>query len=140
MAMLGISYGYVLTDVVGAGHWWQGNLELRGELSYGAQYHPDGDWLINLTPHIRYNFATGTHLVPFIGVGAGLSATGIGAPDLSGAFQFNAQATAGAHWFVSDDWSVTLEARFLHVSCAGISSPNHGLNGVVAMVGVSHYF
>jgi hypothetical protein len=33
-----------------------------------------------------------------------------------------------------------VEARYLHVSDAGISSPNFGLNGVMGMIGLTWFF
>ena len=69
-----------------------------------------------------------------------MTATSISAPDLSNTFEFNLQATVGAHWFFHDDLALTLEARYLHMSCAGISDPNRGLNAVAGLVGISFFF
>ena len=140
LALASFSYGHMLGPVREESHWYRGNWELRGELFTGEQFSPDQNWIVGLTPHLRYDFATGTRLVPFADVGAGVSATGIGPPDLSGTFEFNLQGTVGAHWFIRDNLAVTAEARYLHVSCAGIHSPNLGLNGVVGTVGLSWFF
>jgi len=69
-----------------------------------------------------------------------VSATSIGPPDLSNTFEFNLQATAGMYWFLRDDLALNLDGRYLHMSCAGISTPNLGLNGVVGMVGITFFF
>jgi hypothetical protein len=74
--------------VKGKDHWYRGNWEVRGELFGGAQFSPENDWLVGLTPHLRYNFATGTRWIPFIDAGSGVMATSIGLPDLSGTLQF----------------------------------------------------
>jgi hypothetical protein len=140
LTLLSISYGQVLGNVVGQGHWYRGNWELRGELFGAAQVSPERDWLVGLTPHLRYDFATGTHWIPYADIGAGVSATGIGRPDLSGTFEFNLQANTGLQWFVRDDVALTFEAGYLHMSCAGINDPNQGLNGVKAMFGVTWFF
>ncbi len=84
----------------GQGHWYRGNLEGRLELFGGGQYSSETDWLVGLTHHLRYNFAIGTRWIPFFDVGAGVTATGIGPPDLSGTFEFNLQVGPGVHWFV----------------------------------------
>jgi len=130
----------MLTGVVGQDHWYRGNWEIRQELFGGAQVSPSRDWVVGLTPHLRYNFATGTRWIPYADAGAGVSATGIGHPDLSGTFEFNLQANTGVHWFVRDNMALTFEGGYLHLSCAGISSPNLGLNGVKAMFGVTWFF
>jgi hypothetical protein len=140
LALLSLSYGCMLGHTVGIDHFYRGNWELRGELFGGAQFSPTTDWIVGLAPHLRYNFATGTRFIPFIDGGAGATATSIGPPDLSNTFEFNLQATVGMHWFIQDNLSLTLEARYLHLSCAGISHPNLGLNGVMGMIGLTRFF
>jgi hypothetical protein len=100
LALIALSYGHMLGHGWGEGHWYKGNLELRGELFTGAQFSPGTEWLVGLTPHLRYSFATGTRWVPFADAGAGVTATGIGPPDLSGTFEFNLAAGEGIQWFL----------------------------------------
>lgn len=140
LVLLSVSYGYMLGGLVAKDHWYQGNWEFRAELFGGAQVSPSRDGVGGLTPHIRYDFATGTHWVPYIDGGAGVSATGIGPPDLSGTFEFNLQLNGGVHWFVRDNLAVTFEAGYLHMSDAGIHDPNQGLNGVKGLAGVTWFF
>ena len=140
LALAGLTYGHMLDRTSGEDHWYRGNLEFRLELFSGAQFSPTTEWLVGLTPHLRYNFATGTRWIPFFDVGVGVSATSIGPPDLSGTFEFNLQAGTGIQWFLKDNMALTLEARYLHMSCAGINHPNLGLNGVTGMLGVVFFF
>ncbi|HEV2394594.1 MAG TPA: acyloxyacyl hydrolase [Verrucomicrobiae bacterium] len=140
LAFLSLSYGHMIGRIMGKGAWYRGNWELRLEAFGGAQFSPDSNWLFGLTPHLRYNFATGTRFVPFLDGGAGLTATGIGPPDLSNTFEFNLQGGVGVHWFVGDEMALTLEGRYLHLSCAGLSQPNQGLNTVLGLVGVTFFF
>jgi len=140
LALGSLSYGHMLGKVLGQGHWYRGNAELRLELFSGAQFSPETQWFVGLTPHVRYNFATGTRWIPFADAGAGVTGTGIGPPDLSGNFEFNLQAGGGLHWFLRDNMAITLDARYVHWSCAGIHEPNLGLNGLTGMVGVTFFF
>jgi lipid A 3-O-deacylase len=140
LALTTLSYGHMLSRVWGEGHWYRGNLEFRLELFTGAQFSPSREWFVGLTPHLRYNFATGTRWIPFVDGGAGVTATSIGPPDLSGTFEFNLQAGTGIQWFLKDNVALTMEARYVHWSCAGISNPNLGLNGVTGMLGLSFFF
>jgi len=143
LALLSASYGHMLGGVVGQEHWYRGNFEGQIELFGGMQYRPSVDtdgWLVGLTPHLRYNFATGTRWVPFMDAGAGVTAMGIGPPDVSGTFEFNLQASAGVHWFLRDDVALTSDVRYTHYSCAGIHAPNSGINTVSFMVGVTWFF
>ena len=140
LALTCLGYGRTVGHVKGRGHWFQGNLELRAELFAGSEFSPSSQWIAGLTPHLRYDFATGTRLVPFFGIGAGVTGTGIREPDLSNAFEFNLQAGGGAHWFFKDNLALTLEFRYLHLSCAGISFPNLGVNTLLGTVGLSRFF
>jgi len=143
LGLLSISYGHMLGRVVGGDHWYRGNFEGRLEVFGGMQYHPNIDtdgWFIGLTPHLRYNFATGTRWVPFFDVGAGVTATGIGPPDLSGTFEFNLQATIGVQYLLRDNLALTGDVSYMHMSCGGIHSPNLGINDVAFMLGVTWFF
>jgi len=140
LAIASLTYGHMLGQVIGEGHWYRGNPEFRLEAFTGAQFSPSVEWFVGLTPHIRYNFATGTRWVPFFDVGAGVTATGIGPPDLSGTFEFNLQAGGGVHYFLENNLAITLDAHYTHWSCAGIHKPNNGLNGVTGMLGMTFFF
>lgn len=141
LGLASLSYGHMWGGVRGAeDSWYRGNWEIRGELFGGSQFNQSGDWVVGLTPHLRYDFATGTRWVPFVDAGAGVSATGIGSPDLGGTFEFNLQCNAGVHWFMRDHLALTLEAGYLHLSCAGIDNPNLGVNGVTGMAGITWFF
>jgi hypothetical protein len=140
LVLTSVSYGHMLNHTVGEGHFYRGNWELRGELFGGVEFSPSSEWVIGLAPHLRYNFATGTRFVPYFDAGAGVTATSIGPPDLSNIFEFNLQATVGTQVFLRDNLALTLEARYLHLSCAGISNPNRGLNGVAGLVGLAFLF
>jgi hypothetical protein len=140
LAITSLTHGWMLGRVQGADRWFRGNWELRVELSAGAQFSPDTDWFVGFTPHLRYNFATGTRWIPFVGGGAGVTGTGIGEPDLGGVFQFNEQVGIGTHWFVRDSVAITVEARYVHWSNAGIEKPNSGLNGITALFGMTFFY
>jgi len=139
LALLSLSYGKVLGGVTGDG-WHRGNWEGRLELFAGAEFAPSVESLIGLTPHLRYDFATGTPWVPFADVGAGVTATSIGPPDLSGTFEFNLQAGFGTYYFFRKNLAATFEARYIHLSCARIHKPNLGLNSIMGTVGLTWFF
>lgn len=140
LALGSVSYGRMWGDVKGEGHWWRGNWEWRAEVFGGAQFHPTGDYLVGLTPHLRYNFATGTRWVPFFDLGAGVTGTDIRNGDLGGWFQFNLQAGAGVNYFFRNNAALSLEARYLHLSNARLSTPNLGLNSILFLAGLNWFF
>jgi lipid A 3-O-deacylase len=140
LALLSLSYGHMLGNVVGGDHWYRGNWEGRLELFGGGQFSPVADPLVGLTPHIRYDFATGSRWVPFFDLGGGVTASGIGAPDQSGTFEFNLQANIGTHFFLRDNLALTSEVGYLHFSCAGIHPPNLGVNTIKGTIGLTLFF
>ncbi len=140
LALAGVSYGQMLGSTKGRGTIWRGNWEWRLELWGGSQFYPDAQYVVGLTPHLRYSFATGTRWVPFLGAGAGLTLTDIGEPDLGGRFQFNLQPSAGLNYFLRENVALSLEYRFLHLSSARINTPNLGVNTGMVMLGMNWYF
>lgn len=78
--------------------------------------------------------------MPFVDVGAGLVATGIGPPDLGGTAQFNLGGGVGTHYFVRDQLALELGHRFLHVSNADNVRANGGVNLQVLRLGLDRFF
>lgn len=140
LGILSLSYGYMWGPPSGDGHWYHGNFEIRAEVFGAAQFWPRDVPVGGLTPHVRYNFATGTRWVPFFDLGAGVTASGIEPPDNSGTFEFNLQSNMGAHLFLRDDLALTFEAGLLHLSCAGLHDPNQGVNTIKGLLGVTWFY
>jgi lipid A 3-O-deacylase len=135
-----LDYGWVFTDVVADNHWFRGNWELIGEVFGGEQFRPEAAYFVGGGPHLRYDFATGHRWMPFLDLGAGATATDIRDGDISTTFEFNLQAGAGAHFFLRDNLALTVQARFIHFSNAGIKFPNLGVNALTGLVGISWFF
>lgn len=132
-------YGWMLTDPIGEG-WLRGNPELLVEVFGGMQFHPSDAYVIGGAPLIRYNFMPGGRWVPFVDLGAGLTATDIRDGDLSTTFEFNLQFGAGAHYFLRRDLALTLQYRFFHLSNANLDAPNLGVNNNTVLLGVGWFF
>lgn len=140
LALTKLLIGRVTSDVVATNKWYRGNWEVLGELFGGGQFEPQKAYVIGVTPALRYDFATGTRWVPFFDVGAGVTATDIGHPDLGGKFQFNLQTGPGLNWFIRSHTVLTLQYRFMHISNASLENPDHGLNTSVLYGGISWFF
>jgi len=140
LVLTSVHFGWVFTDLMAPDKWYRGNLELVAEFFGGLQFYPNGRYFVGLTPLIRYNFATGSRWVPFVNAGAGLSATNINGPDLTGTFQFNLQGGVGTHYFLNDRTALTVQYRWLHFSNADIHEPNYGVNTQEFLVGASWFF
>jgi len=55
-------------------------------------------------------------------------------------FNFYEYGGAGAHWFINKNIALTAEYRFRHVSNAGLSERNGGINTSFALAGISYRF
>ncbi len=139
LTLPGLSHGYTPGSVKGKGRRYRGNPWFRDELFSGGQFSPRKDWLADLTPHLRYNFATGTRWISYVDGGAEVTATGIGPPDLSHTFEINLQAATGVRWLIDDNAAPSVEKRHLNLSCAGMDSPDLGLNNANWMPGISWF-
>lgn len=114
---------------------WSGVVDLL----FADQYSPKNRYLGGGSLLLRYNFE-GEKLIPFLNVGAGLSLTNIGEPDLGGSTQFNLQGGGGVHYHIAKTISLTGECRWFHLSSAGIHRPNHGTNSLLLMTGLEWRF
>jgi len=135
-----LTYGLMLDNTIGQGKFYGGNFEFRLELLNGLQISPRSDWVVALSPHLRYNLETGTRWIPFIDGGAGVAATSIREPDLGGTWQFDLQAAVGVQRFLTENMALTFQAGYLHMSSAGLYKANLGVNCVSGMAGVSFFF
>lgn len=133
-------YGHMLGNEVGADDWYGGNFELMQEVFGAWQYYRGSRYLTGTTTILRYNFATGTRWVPWLDAGAGVSLTNIGHPDLGSPGEFNLQIGTGVSYFWRDNVALTLQYRYMHISDAGIRTPNQGVNENICYAGISWFF
>jgi len=133
-------YGWILSDLLAEGNWYQGNFEVMSNLFAGGQFNPHGRYVVGGSVGPRYNFITNSPWVPYVGGAVGLSATDIREDELGTTFEFNVQIGFGMHYFFREDVSMTMEMRGLHLSNAGIDEPNHGTNTVMFLIGTSWFF
>lgn len=86
---------------------------------------------------LRYD--CGQTLVPFVEGGEGLLYTDLRGERLGTRFQFSSQAGAGLQWFLKANLALTAAYRLRHISNAGITRENSGLNTDFFMVGVVYF-
>lgn len=132
--------GWFFTDVVGGNHWYRGQGELIGQVFAGSQYYPDTAFVVAGGPLLRYNFATRTRLIPFVNLGAGAAGTDIRNGDLSTQFEFMLTGGGGVHWLINRGLALTAEFRYLHMSNAGLKSPNLGVDSNNLFLGLTWFF
>ena len=133
--------GQVLTDEIGSGGWYGGNVELLIEPMAAYYWEPFDASAFGATLVLKYNFLDFGRWMPFWEGGAGGLWTDL-APDIeeqSTKWNFILQTGAGVSYFVNPNMALTTEARFHHISNANLGNRNTGINAWQINVGVSFF-
>jgi len=77
---------------------------------------------------------------PYAKLGAGLDYMTLHTREQSTRFNFTEQGALGMHYYFTANTAFTLEGRWRHLSNAGISEPNHGINTYSVNTGIAYKF
>jgi hypothetical protein len=133
---LGLRYGLILTAPYGPGF-------LRGQLEYAFDVVPA--WVIVQKTNTAYGggvnpFAfkwildSPRKVKPFVEIEGGTLFTNTKVPERTSQTNFTTSGAFGAHFLgKKHNWSA--EVRFMHISNAGMSNPNPGINTIQARIG-----
>jgi len=137
----GLRYGWILTRPHGPG-FLNGRFEYAldavpafvvfqpANTAFGAGFNP-----LNL----KWNFATRGHIVPYLELSGGALFTNHDVPTGTNSVNFTSSAALGAHILRNSlNWSV--EARYMHISNAGLADRNSGINTVQVRLGIGKFF
>ena len=134
---LGLRYGWILTKPHGPGA-LRGRFEFAVDVvpafvvfqpkntAYGASFDP---------VVLKWNFETDRRVVPYVEITGGVLFTTQTVPSGTSRVNFTPQAAAGMH-FLGRRFNWNLEVRYLHISNAGLTSPNPGINTIEGRIGV----
>jgi lipid A 3-O-deacylase len=136
----GLRYGWVLTKPIGPG-FLKGRFEYAIDAvpafvlfqptntAYGAGVNPVG---------LKWNFATRGHIAPYFELNGGTLFTSQEVPPGTSKVNFTSAAAFGVH-FLGASYALSLEARYLHISNAGLTNPNPGVNTVEVRFGIGRF-
>lgn len=136
----GVRVGRVMTHEHGSG-WLRGNLEWAADVIpayvvfqnntvYGAGLNPG---------FFKWNFTGGKKIAPFVELGGGLLFTRSDVPPGTSTVNFTPQVGFGMHIFTREKRAVTLTGRYVHISNAGLATPNPGINTIQFTVGYNWF-
>ncbi len=137
---LGLRYGWVLTSPVGPGF-------LKGRFEYAMDAVPvylifqpaNTAYGVGLTPlNLKWNFATRGRLAPYVELSGGVLFTTHEVPTRTSNVNFTPSPAFGTH-FLGDKLAWSLEARYLHISNAGLDRLNPGINTFEVRLGVGKF-
>jgi hypothetical protein len=136
----GVRYGWILTAPHGPG-FLNGRFELavdavpafvvfqRANTAYGAGVNPVG---------LKWIFATRGHVAPYLELNGGTLFTTHDVPARTSSVNFTSSAVFGVYFLGEHAWS--LDVRYLHISNAGLTVPNPGVNTVQVRLGFGKFF
>jgi lipid A 3-O-deacylase len=137
---LGVRYGWVLTDPVGAG-------PLRGRFEYAVDVVPvflltqgtGTAYGFGLNPFaLKWNFVGHHGVTPYAELGGGTLFSNTQVPPGTSRVNFTTSGAVGLH-FPRGKYNWSAELRFMHISNAGLASPNPGINTLQVRVGFGRF-
>jgi lipid A 3-O-deacylase len=137
---LGVRYGWILTSPHGPG-FLNGRFEYAIDAvpafvifqprntAYGAGVNPLG---------LKWIFATRGDVQPYLELNGGTLFTSDDVPTGTSRVNFTSSAALGVHILRQHAW--TVEVRYMHISNAGLTTPNPGINTVQVRLGIGKFF
>lgn len=138
---VGLRYGWILTRPHGPG-FLKGRFEYaidavpvfvvfqRYNTAYGAGLNPLG---------LKWDFASRGRVEPYFELNGGTLFTNHDVPAGTSTVNFTSAAALGVH-LLGNKYAWTLEARYIHISNAGLATLNPGMNTVQVRLGVGRFF
>jgi hypothetical protein len=98
--------------------------------AYGAGFSPLG---------LKWLLATRGSIVPYLELNGGVLFTNHDVPTGTNDVNFTDAAAVGMH-FLRDTYNWSIEARYMHISNAGLAPLNSGVNTVQVRIGIGRFF
>jgi lipid A 3-O-deacylase len=137
----GLRYGWVLTRPHGPGI-------LNGRFEYVLDATPlFVVWQKLNTAHgggfsplgLKWDFASRGMVAPYLELNGGTLFTDKSIPSGTSAVNFTSAAAFGVHLF-GEKYAWSLEARYMHISNAGLATPNPGINTLQLRLGIGKFW
>jgi lipid A 3-O-deacylase len=137
---LGLRFGWVLTDPHGPGF-------LRGRFEYAVDVVPvflvlqktNTAYGAGVNPFaLKWDFVEHHNIVPYAELAGGTLFTNTNVPERTSSVNFTTSGALGLH-FLQSKYNFSAEVRFMHISNAGLASPNPGINTVQFRIGFGRF-
>lgn len=123
----------------------RGNFETLLEVTGSYVWESFGTYMTGITGLVRYNFVQPNWIVvPYVQGGAGIIYTNArnwsNQSAIGGNWEFTPQFAGGLRFLIDENFSFNLEGAFQHISNAGTSARNFGVNAYGGFAGFTYYF
>jgi lipid A 3-O-deacylase len=135
----GVRFGFLPWGATGSGP-LKGAFEIGLEPIYQRFFDPQTAFFTGLGAVARYHLLPLGRFVPYVELGAAPGYTDLRVREQQTNFVFLLFAGLGASYFVTERTALYAGYRLQHVSNAGTSSPNQGINSHTGVIGVSIFF
>ena len=141
VADIGVRYGWIITPAFLPGL-------LRGRFEYAVDAVPlylvfqpaNTAYGAGFDPLVlKWNFERRGKFSPYLELSGGTLFSNVNIPTYTNTVNFTPSAAFGTH-ILSAKYNWSLEVCYLHISNAGLASPNPGLNTVQVRVGVGRFW
>jgi len=117
-----------------------GDLELIAEPIMNVVISPDANAEFGASFLLKYSGHITSRIAPYIEGGIGMVNTTQHTHEQGTQFNFLPQVGAGLQFFLNNNLALTGGYRYRHMSNAGLSDDNSGINHHFILVGVSYFF
>lgn len=137
---VGLRYGLILTAPHGPGF-------LRGRLEYAVDpvsifwvfQKTNTAYGIGVNPFaFKWALDTRHNVVPYFEIGGGTLFTNVKVPSGTSQINFTSSAALGLH-FLRSRHNISAEVRYMHISNAGLATPNPGINTIQFRLGFGSF-
>jgi hypothetical protein len=137
---LGLRYGWILTRPHGPAF-------LNGRFEYAVDAVPmflvfqpaNTAYGVGFNPiDLKWDFATRGPIVPYLEIDGGTLFTNHSVPAGTNAVNFTTSGVFGMH-VLRGRYNWSIEARYMHISNAGLAVPNPGINTFQVRIGVGRF-
>jgi hypothetical protein len=137
---LGLRYGWILTRPHGPGF-------LKGRFEYAVDAVPlflvfqpaNTAYGVGFNPvDLKWDFATRGRATPYLEIDGGTLFTNHNVPSGTNSVNFTSSGVFGVH-LLGPRYNWSIEARYMHISNAGLATPNPGINTFQVRVGIGKF-
>jgi hypothetical protein len=144
-AQTNLRFGWMAGEPRESKYFGRGSVELLFEFTNSVIFEGWGSYLRGFTLLGRYNLLLSSpKWSPYVQIGAGVIVNDaykdMSQSDIGQSVEFTPQGSIGLRYFMGGKWTFDVEAMFHHVSNAGFSDRNGGINAVGGFVGVTYFF
>ena len=120
--------------------WYPGSFQAYIEPAVAYITTPTHSYMLGVNLMLRHTLLVWRRFSPYIEGGAGLMNTNLRNQVLGDSIQFMPQAGGGLRVNVFEGLSVDIGYRFHHISDAGLTERNRGINSHLPYIGFTHFF